>query len=218
MKLMALATCLALIAWHPTAPPDLRAAEASAPLDATVTRDGHVVTVSVGAPGSLRFSAQRDAGSQTLDLDLAPLPADARVIAAQLGAFGDHGLAAALAIETGGATEYRWLYTSGDPLQGRLLATGADGLPAKHSANDWTLSGALFSSTGAPYRLVDVHNPGGDSLELTFRRGELKNVRQPSAGLGLDERVLHDFCPMDPGMGLSGSSVTVGVERVVAMK
>ena len=218
MKLMALATCLALIAWHPGAGSAPRVADGAAPLDATVTRDGLVVTVSVGSPRSLRFSAQRDTGPQTLDLDLAPLPDDARVIAAQLGAFGDHGLAAALAIETGSGTEYRWLYTTGDPLQGRLLAPGPGELAAKKSANDWTLSGALFSSTGAPYRLVDVHNPGGDSLELTFRRGELHNVRQPSRGLGLDERVLHDVCPMGAGMGFSGSSTTVDVEHVVAVK
>ncbi|HEX5012105.1 MAG TPA: hypothetical protein VFY71_17090 [Planctomycetota bacterium] len=217
MKLATACACLALIAWHPGAVP-LRVAGGLGPLDATVTHDGQVVTVSVGAPRTLRISAQREAGLQTFDLDLAALPEDARVVAAQLGAFGDHGLAAALAIETAAGTEYRWLYTFGDPLQGRLLAPGPDARPSPETIDDWTLSGPLFTSTGTPYRLVDIHNPGGDSLELTFRRGELQGVRSSSGEYALDERVVHDVCPMGFRLGMRSTGVAVSVERVVAVK
>lgn len=217
MKLATVPACLALIALHSGAQPALRVADVSRPLDATVTRNGEVVSVSVTAPRTLRFSTQREAGPQSLDLDLTALPENAHVVAAQLGAFADHGLAAALAIETGSGTEYRWLYTLGDPLQGQLLAPGPGTRPAP---NAWALSGPLFTSTGAPYRLVDIHNPGGDSLELTFRRGELKGVRQPqpASGFALDERVVHDVCPIAFHAGLTGPSVAVDVESVAAVK
>ena len=218
MKLVTVSACLALIAWQPGAQPSARVAENSPPLAATVTRDGLVVSVGVGAPRSLHFSAHRDAGPQSLDLDLSGLPEDARVVAAQLGAFMEHGLAAGLTIETGAGTEYRWLYTLGDPLQGQLLVPGASARPSPETINGWTLSAPLFTSTGEPYRLVDIHNPGSDSLELTFRRGELKNVRQPSAGLALDERVVHDTCPLSFRVTGRGAGMVVDVERVVAVK
>ena len=217
MKLVTL-SCLVLIAWHSAAQPEVRAGDAARPLAATVTRDGRIVSVTVEAPRALRFAIPGESGPQTHDVELTTLPEDARVVAARLGAFGEQGLAAALTIETGAGTEYRWLYTASDPLRGAVFARSFDQQTPTQKFDHWSLSGPLFHSTGTPYRLVDIHNPGGDSLELTFRRGELQNVRQRSHGLALDERVLHDVCPVPLVQGASGSSVAVDVERVVEVK
>jgi hypothetical protein len=41
-----------------------------------------------------------------------------------------------------------------------------------------------------------VHNPGGDSLEITFRRGSVPLAR--SKDVQLDELVFVDTCPGSP--------------------
>ena len=216
MKLLAMSACLALLVPGARQVPPV--ADDSRLLDATVTRDGQVVSVSLVAPRVLRFSAQRQAGPETLDLELGTLPEGAQLVAATLGAFMEHGLAAALAVETDGQTEYRWLYTLGDPTKGQLLVPGPAARPSPETRDGWTLSGPLFTSSGAPYRLVDIFNSGGDDLELTFRRGDLEGVRSSSGVLALDERVVHDVCALGVREGLHGSSVMAAVERVVAVR
>ena len=209
MRLALLVTCLALNAW-PIRPPVAPRPADPRPLDATVTRDGEVVSVTIEAPNRLRLHAQRVQGEVTHDLDLAGLPSESRLVGAQLGAYGDRGLALALALEVAAGTEYRWLFTLGDPLDGQVLE------PPQTNANvGWTLSGPLFASSGEPYRLVDIHNPGGDSLELTFRRGALRGVRERAAGFSIDERIVHDVCPLPAQLAMEGSSVEAVVERVV---
>jgi hypothetical protein len=214
MKIVILVAGAALIAW--TLQDPVPPSTATRPVDATVTRDGQVVSVTVEQPRALRFHAQRETGLVTHDLDLSSLPPDSSVVSAQLGAFSEHGLAVALAIATDAGTEYRWLFTLGDPLAGELLARGPIAKPGPETMNGWTLSGPLFTSSGAPYRLVDIHNPGGDSLELTFRRGELQGVREGGGSLSLDERIVHDTCPMAERLAIRGSSLGAVVERIVA--
>jgi hypothetical protein len=214
MKFVILVAGAALIAWtlHVPAPPSA----ATRPVDATVTRDGHVVSVTIESPRGLRFHAQRESGEVRHDLDLSSLPPESRVVSAQLGAFGEHGLAVALAIASDAGTEYRWLFTPGDPLAGELLAPGHLANTGPERSSGWTLSGPLFTSSGEPYRLVDIHNPGGDSLELTFRRGELQGVREGAGSLSLDERIVHDTCPPAERLAIAGSSVGAVVDRIVA--
>ena len=64
----------------------------------------------------------------------------------------------------------------------------------------WFLSPPLFTSSGAPYRIVDVHCPGTDALEITFRRG-WPNVSKED--IELDEKVFFDTCPGDFGAALA---------------
>jgi hypothetical protein len=194
------------------------AAAAGAPVDVAITRAGEAISVGIAAPHGLRFAARREGVEAHFDLMLTALTEDERLVAARLGAFGERGLAVALAIEAGSETRYRWLYTSGDPLRGELVTDMAAGAPGGTGPQaPWMFSAPLFTSTGERYRLVDIHNPGGDSLELTFRRGDLQGVRDRAAGLSVDERILHDICPI-PGAGAPGSIATlVAVEGVAAL-
>lgn len=132
---------------------------------------------------------RRDAsGERRSELTLADLPADARLHAVEAATYMDTGLVVALAIEVDEVFEYRFLLQrEGDAGGARAIV----GSPVERS--DWGLSGALFTDAGAPYRIVDVHNPAGDSLELTLRRGVAWVQRDSS--VSLDEVLIVDGCP-----------------------
>ena len=205
---LALLAALALLAPQP--PADTR----PAPHAVAVTRAGKVVSVGIPSERRLRFGMEREGTLAHHDLDLDALPENARLLTAQLGAFGDEGLAVLLAIESGAEVQYRYLFTPGDPLRGELVAGDAFAAAGAGPENPWSLSEPLFTSSGEPYRLVEIHNPGGDSLEMTFRRGSLQGVRDRSAALGVDERIIHDVCPMS-GALQPGRSTSAVVERLV---
>lgn len=150
---------------------------------------GDLGTVSVSAPGERALSVRVEhAGSvreQRFELDA--LPAGARVRAATLGAW-QNGVAVGLAIEEGSSTSYRYLIS--DKAPARPLALKSSELVDRNEG--WCMSQPLFVSSGAPYRIVEVHCPGSDALEITFRRGwPSLNAAEPQ----LDERVLFDSCP-----------------------
>jgi hypothetical protein len=194
----------------PRLPDDAR----PAPHAVTVTRAGEVVSVGVLSERTLRFSTERGGASAHHDLELDALPEGARLLAVQLGAFVDKGLAALLAIESGTDVQYRYLFTPGDPLRGELVAGDAFAAMGAVPENPWSLSEPLFTSSGEPYRLVEIHNPGGDSLEMTFRRGSMQGIRDRSVALGVDERIIHDVCPTAGELAPWRSTSTV-VERLV---
>ena len=92
---LALLAALALLAPQP--PADTR----PAPHAVAVTRAGKVVSVGIPSERRLRFGMEREGTLAHHDLDLDALPENARLLTAQLGAFGDEGLAVLLAIESG---------------------------------------------------------------------------------------------------------------------
>ena len=132
------------------------------------------------------------AGATRRELDLATLPEGQRVIEVRASGYTDSGLVLALTIEEGEQRSYRFALT-------RELAPALEAETAASTAaspTSWWLSPPIFSDPGAPYRIVDVHNPGGDSLEITFRRGTVPLAR--SHGARLDELVFVDTCPGSP--------------------
>ena len=150
---------------------------------------GDLGRVSVSVPGERALSVKVErAGSvreQRFELDA--LPAGARVRAATLGAW-QNGVAVGLAIEEGSSTTYRYLIS--DKAPARPLALTSAELVDRNEG--WCMSKPLFASTGSPYRIVEVHCPGGDALEMTFRRGwPSLHAAEPE----LDEKVFFDNCP-----------------------
>jgi hypothetical protein len=186
----------------------------AAPLSLAVTPGGEVLSASLPSERTLRITTQREGAEAHRDLELTALPEGSRLLDVKLGPFGDKGLAAILAVEFGDVVEYRYLFTAGDPLHAELVMSDPFVEQGRGVRDPWMLSEPLFTSTGARYRLVDVHNPGGDSLEMTFRRGEMQGVRNRGfAGLGVDERIIHDVCPMFGK--LAGRGVVASVAQLV---
>ena len=147
--------------------------------------------VEVRRAGEAKLSLEIDGptGATRRELDLATLPEGQRVIEARVSGFMDSGLVLALAIEEGDQRSYRFALT-------RELAPAVEAETAGSTTagvTSWWLSQPIFSDPGAPYRIVDVHNPGGDSLEITFRRGFFRLDRSRAAQL--DELVFVDTCP-----------------------
>ena len=148
-----------------------------------------------------RVEVQRIGGHQLLieiagrtgptrrELDLATLPEGHRVIEVRGSGYMDSGLVLALTIEEGNQRSYRFAVTRdlAPALNTETVGSTITGLTS------WWLSQPIFSDAGAPYRIVEVHNPGGDSLEITFRRGfvQLDRSRDPQ----MDELVFVDTCP-----------------------
>jgi hypothetical protein len=131
---------------------------------------------------------------RTLDIDLEGFAPDARVLAARATSFMETEVVLALAVGSSRTTSYHYLLrrpAEGEQEVARVrLAPGA-------SQHAWGLSPALFESEGEPYRLVDLHNVGGDTIEITFRRGFPQAVRfggGPDA-IDVDEKLYYDVCP-----------------------
>ncbi len=139
---------------------------------------------------NLRLEIEGPAGATRRELELATLPADRQVIQARVAAFMESGLVLALVVEEGDRRSYRFALT-------RELAPDrpTEEVQSAPSAEltTWWLSEPIFSDAGAPYRIVDLHNPGGDSLEITFRRGSIPLGRMQESSL--DELVFVDSCP-----------------------
>ena len=148
---------------------------------------GKVSVYGEGRRLEIAFEGPSLANEQTFELD--ELPITARIRAARAGGWMTTGIAVVLAIEDGETTSYHYLLSRELPLRSEPFRS-AD-LDGSHG---WFfLSKAIFTSTGEPYRIVDVNgNQGqGDPLEITFRRGWVKPHDSKSR---VDEKILFDSC------------------------
>jgi hypothetical protein len=183
------------------------------PLDATVTTAGEVVSVSRADDRALTLRVVRDGREHTNTLVLDMLRDGTRIEAVRLGPYLD-GLAMGLHLVKDGVHDYRYLVTASDILSTGIaselftdpVATGKD----PWQPRPWTLSPSLFTTSDAPYRIVDISRPGGDELELTFRRAGLVGVRDRNGQLTIDERIFRDVCAGAP-MVAKGKSTLVKV-------
>ncbi len=158
------------------------------------------IEVSQTGPRSLSLSVAEPAGNPPRTLELDGLPAGARVRELRVAAFMESGVVLALVVEEGGGHTYRFAATrelTADRTT-ELVQLRPEGL------SGWGISEPIFSDPGAPYRIVDVHNPGSDSLEITFRRGPARLTRE--RGSELDELIFVDSCPIFPVPLMPGRS------------
>ena len=155
------------------------------PLHETVTADGRHVAVSVSGRRGLTIRVERGERAQVLKPGLEGLTGDAQIVSARVAAFG-RGLILALAVRGDAGYTYHFLHNGG----------GGRGWSPKQ---EWLLSEPLFTDAGAPWKIVDVVNPEGDTLQITFQRGVLK--RGDKILRGLEVRVYSDVCPQFPKGG-----------------
>lgn len=120
-------------------------------------------------------------------MTLAELPAGARLHALEAAPLMESGTVVAVVVEVEGGFEYRYLCRRQAGEWGPR-SVGGD----LQASDGWWLTSALFREAGEPYRIVDAHSPGGDSIELTFRRGSV-DVR--GTEVRLDEVLVVDDCP-----------------------
>lgn len=165
MKLVLVLTLLAVFPW-----PVVRPVSA------------HEIDCSARVSGARTLEVAR--GAVRSELTLADLSPEARIVAVEIVPYMESGVALGLSIALGDGFEYRYLLQREGDVGGERRVAGR---PAK--ITDWLLSAPLFADLGAVYRIVDVHSPGGDTLELTFRRGV------PETPERLDEVVVVDVCP-----------------------
>jgi len=137
--------------------------------------------------GGLRVVATRDDRSYTAEPDVGGLRG--RVVAAKVVPFAQ-GFAMALVARGEGASSYHY-----------MAATGPDA-PAR-------VSPALFTDKGEPYRVAEILNPSGDTLQIVFSRGFLDP--RPS-GLPPEIRVFSDNCASEP------TGLVEGKSRLVEMR
>ena len=180
--------CVVWLGWAP-----LGAMAGPRPLDSTIMSDDEVVLISQVGDRTLRFTVRREGRLHNRNLFVPRLPAEARIREVRASSFRD-GLVLGLAVQSGETTSYYYMCTMGD-----VMACEVAPHDRPRLYDSWVLSVPLFSSTGQPYRIVDVWNPGGDSVELTFRRGMLGGVQVGGPPV-VDERIFHDKCPPFPGL------------------
>ncbi len=130
------------------------------------------------------------------DFELDDLPVTARILSGKVCSFVRDGIVIAFSIGEGESTSYHLLLspkapTRADPIRISDLSAPERGWPSTDSMPAWSLTRAIFVSTGEPYRILDMHDPGGDSLEITFRRGWPK-LGAPD--MRMDEKILFDPC------------------------
>ncbi|MCZ6572991.1 MAG: hypothetical protein O7C98_07465 [Planctomycetota bacterium] len=162
-----------------------RAATGRRLLNQTVTADGRHVAVSVTGRRGLTIRVERGERAQVLKPGLEGLTDDARIVSARVAAFG-RGLILALAVRSDAGYMYHFLHN------GR----GGQGWSPKQ---EWLLSEPLFTDTREPWKIVDVCNPEGDTLQITFQRGALDP--RGDTPRGLEVRVYSDVCPQFPKGG-----------------
>lgn len=174
MKLALALGSLVLVPWS-----SVRPQEPSAP--------GALARARVLDARTLEVVRSDAAGERRSELTLADLPPGTRLHAALATPYQESGLAVGLVLAVGEGFEYRYLCRREGDTHGARAVVG----PPQDN-DGWWLSQPLFAEVGAPYRIVEVHNPGSDTLELTFRRG-VPSVKHEVARL--DEIVVVDDCP-----------------------
>lgn len=182
--------------------------------DATVAADGAIVRVDLSGPHALRVRRLTEGGdARSHDLVLEELPAGSRLTQLRVAPYFA-GIALGLAVRRAdGATEYRYLLTAGDALEGSVRPSlQDDAIPLGDKSRispPWTLSPPLFTSTDEPWEVIDVRQPGGDEIELTFRRSGLSGVRrygnppQPR----IEERIFRHVCAGFPSLSKGAAAL-----------
>ena len=175
--------------------------------------------VAVDGPSRVRASlfpavgpdAPAGPGVLVREVELADAIGGARLREARGTRFADSGVALALALDLpDGGTEYRYAVTRDLGLCPPLAAAAAAGAPAP---GGWSLVAPIFRAVGAPYRIVEVHNPGSDALEITFRRGW-----PGTSASAVDERIFVDTCPGGAEAVQPGRSALYEVGAVEAVR
>jgi hypothetical protein len=184
----AISICSLLLACVPSQDP----VAAPRPLDARWIDGIGSVEIASSARGHLSIRTADSAGvAHARDVELREVGPEADIVAAQASSFMKEGVIVAVTATAGGTTTYHELHI------GRL----ADA-PDHAVANDpsrpanrfgWVFTTPIFSSTGERYRVLDLHNPGGDTIEITYRRGLVvdPNTYKPQ----LDEKIYFNVCP-----------------------
>jgi len=140
-----------------------------------------------GGGHRLVLEARQDGSVRSQEFDIDDLPETGRVLSGKVASFVRDGIVVAFAIGEGDSTSYHLLLSSQAPMSPEPVRSG------KFSASnpEWSLTRAIFVSTGDPYRIAEVNDPGGDGLEITFRRGWPK-LEQPDPVV--DEKILCSSC------------------------
>jgi hypothetical protein len=186
-------------------------AAALEPLDARWIQG--IGTVELSTTGGPRLTVKiRDAAGATTvrNVELDVLDPKSVVVEARAASFiAKEGLVIGLAAQTGETTSYHSL------LIHRLADEPAD---ARTNRRDgpagrahWWLTTPIFTSTEARYRIVDVHNPGSDSIELTFRRGYVDTRRGEPR---MDEKIYVNDCPGGEDPKIAGSLLDISATRL----
>ena len=105
----------------------------------------------------------------------------------KVASFVREGLVVAFSIADGDSTSYHLLLSP-------KASTSADAIRIADLSRKefaWTLTRAAFVSSGEPYRIVEANDPGGDGLEITFRRGWPKLLTSEPR---VDEKILYSDC------------------------
>jgi hypothetical protein len=126
------------------------------------------------------------------NVELDTLGPDADIVEARAAAFMKDGILIAVAATARDTTSYHELHIQRLADQpGDAVANASSGNAERYS---WSFTTPIFSSTGERYRIVDVHNSGGDTIEITYRRGWIDP--QPRHGNPrLDEKIYVNVCP-----------------------
>jgi hypothetical protein len=189
-----------------------QSAAAPEPLDSRWIQGIGTVVLSAPREKSLTIEIRDEAGATStrrLDLDL--LDPKAIVVEAHSASFiAKEGLLVALAVQTGDTTSYHSL------LIGRLADQPADARTnapePQEGRRDWSLTKPIFTSTGERYRILDVHNPGGDGIEMTFRRGYAKALGRDGKPQ-IDEKVYVNVCAGGEDPTVFGALLDVSATR-----
>ncbi len=172
-------------------------------------------TVELSTTGGPRLTVKiRDAAGSTtvrnLVLDL--LDPKSVVVEAHAASFlAKEGLVIGLAALAGETTSYHSLLIhrlADEPADARTNRRDGPGDRAH-----WWLTTPIFTSTGERYRIVDVHNPGGDSIEITFRRG-YADPRDRNGNPHVDEKIYVNVCPGGEDPKAAGSLLDVSATRI----
>jgi hypothetical protein len=170
-------------------------------------------TVALATTGGNRLTIEiRDeAGStstRTLELDL--LDPTARVVEAHSAAFlANEGLLVGLAAQSGPTTSYHALLIRRIADQPSDARTNAP--VAEEGKGRWLLTKPIFTSSGTPYRIIDVYNSGGDGVEITFRRGCAEPLGRDGRPR-VDEKIYVNACPISEDPTIAGSLLSVSAD------
>jgi hypothetical protein len=132
---------------------------------------------------------ERPDGPLTLDL-----PEGSRIVQARVAEWADGRPLLGLVVERPGKAGHSYHYAYRSPAPSHEPST------PRPAATQWLTSAPIFTSEGEAWRIVDVRCPGGDSLELTFRRGTVPTDAKSAPSF--EERVYANGGPgRDPALG-----------------
>jgi hypothetical protein len=183
------------------------------PLDARWIPGIGTVELSTAGGPRLTIKIRDSAGASTVrNLDLDVLDPNSVVVEARAASFiAKEGLVIGLAAQTGDTTSYHSLLIhrlADEPADARTTRTNRRDGPSGRA--HWWLTTPIFTSTGERYRVVDVHNPGSDSIELTFRRGYVDTRRGEPR---MDEKIYVNDCPGGEDPKIAGSLLDISAAR-----